>query len=97
MEEVADHSLDFDSISLEGVGRRDAPFPHPVSANSYDKQFNTPLTYNFNLTFEREVITGVMARAAYVGSRNRNGRFDAGDMFYGVRLEAMTPYRWVRN
>lgn len=29
--------------------------------------------------------------------RNRNGRFDAGDMFYGVRLEAVTPYRWVRD
>lgn len=29
--------------------------------------------------------------------RNRNGRFDAGDMFYGVRLEAITPYRWVRD
>ena len=34
-----------------------------------------PVTYNFNLTFEREVLTGIMARAAYVGSRNRNGRF----------------------
>jgi len=29
--------------------------------------------------------------------RNRNGRFDAGDMFYGVRLEAITPYQWVRD
>ena len=60
---------DFNSISLEGVGRRDAPFPQPVSANSYDEQFNTPLTYNYNLTLEREVLTGWVARAAYVGSR----------------------------
>lgn len=29
--------------------------------------------------------------------RNRNGRFDDGDAFYGVRLEAMTPYHWVRE
>lgn len=29
--------------------------------------------------------------------RNRNGRFDAGDAFYGVRLEATAPYRWVRE
>jgi hypothetical protein len=29
--------------------------------------------------------------------RNRNGRFDAGDEFYGVRLAATTPYRWVRE
>ena len=27
--------------------------------------------------------------------RNRNGRLDTGDSFYGVRLEALTPYRWV--
>ncbi len=60
---------DFNSISLEGVGRRDAPFPYPVSANSYDEQFNTPLTYNYNLTLEREVLPGWMARAAYVGSK----------------------------
>jgi hypothetical protein len=64
---------DFNSISLEGVGRRDAPFPHPVSANSYDEKFNTPLTYNYNLTLEREVLSGWMARAAYVGSRMTGG------------------------
>lgn len=29
--------------------------------------------------------------------RNRNGRFDAGEVFFGVRLEAATPYRWVRE
>lgn len=29
--------------------------------------------------------------------RNRNGRFDAGDTFYGVRLEATAPYSWARN
>jgi hypothetical protein len=65
---------DFNTISLEGVGRRDAPFPHPVSANSYDKQFNTPLTYNYNLTLEREVLPGWMARAAYVGSKVTGGQ-----------------------
>lgn len=29
--------------------------------------------------------------------RNRNGRYDAGDLFFGVRLEAMTPYHWVQE
>ena len=29
--------------------------------------------------------------------RNRNGRFDGGEIFYGVRLEATAPYRWVRE
>ncbi|MEO5741384.1 MAG: TonB-dependent receptor [Vicinamibacterales bacterium] len=64
---------DFDVISLDGVGRRDAPFPYPVAANSYDGQFNTPLTYNYNLTLEREIFSGWMARAAYVGSRTAGG------------------------
>ena len=65
---------DFDSISLDAVGRRDAPFPAPVEANSYDEQFTTPLTYNYNLTLEREVLSGWMARAAYVGSKATGGR-----------------------
>ena len=65
---------DFDSISLDAVGRRDAPFPAPVEANSYDEQFTTPLTYNYNLTLEREVLAGWMARAAYVGSKATGGR-----------------------
>jgi Carboxypeptidase regulatory-like domain len=65
---------DFDKISLAGVGRRDAPFPQPVSANSYDEKFNTPLTYNYNLTLEREVLPGWVARAAYVGSRTTGGQ-----------------------
>src|SRR5207248_6507932 len=52
-----------------------AIFPKPVLIETLDTSYKTPVTYNFNLTFEREVMEGVMARAAYVGSRNRNGRF----------------------
>lgn len=29
--------------------------------------------------------------------RNRNGRHDTGDLFFGVRLEAVTPYHWVQD
>jgi hypothetical protein len=46
-----------------------------VLIETLDEHYKTPVTYNFNLTFEREVMQGIMARAAYVGSRNRNGRF----------------------
>jgi hypothetical protein len=28
--------------------------------------------------------------------RNRNGRFDRGDSFHGVRLETLVPYRWTQ-
>jgi hypothetical protein len=65
---------DFNAISLEGVGRRDAPFPTPVSVNTYDEKFNTPLTYNYNLTLEREILTGWTARAAYVGAKTTGGQ-----------------------
>ena len=39
-----------------------------------DATYKTPLTYNYNLTFERELMPALMARAAYVGSRSVNGR-----------------------
>jgi hypothetical protein len=66
---------DFDLITDATVGTPRAVFPEPVLISTYGDVYKVPLTYNFNLTFEREVVTGLMARAAYVGSRNRNGRF----------------------
>ncbi len=56
------------------IGAANAPFPRPVLVESFDEVFNTPLTYNYNMSFEREVATGWMARAAYVGSTATTGR-----------------------
>ena len=42
--------------------------------STFGDEYKVPLTYNFNLTFERELFSGLMARVGYVGSRNRNGR-----------------------
>ena len=67
-------AAEFNAVTPAAIGRRDAAFPAPVQANGYDEKFTTPVTYNFNLTFEREVLAGWMARAAYVGSRTREGR-----------------------
>ena len=66
---------DFNLITDSTIGTQQAIFPKPVLIETLDQHYKTPVTYNFNLTFEREVAQGVMARAAYVGSRNRNGRF----------------------
>jgi hypothetical protein len=66
---------DFDLITDGTIGTTRAIFPTPILIETLDKEYHTPVTYNFNLTFEREVMSGIMARAAYVGSRNRNGRF----------------------
>jgi hypothetical protein len=65
---------DFDLITDSTVGTTRAVFPTPVLIETYADEYKVPVTYNFNLTLEREVVTGLMARAAYVGSRNRNGR-----------------------
>ena len=66
---------DFDLITDATVGTDRAVFPTPVLIETYGDEYKVPVTYNFNLTFEREVVTGLMARAGYVGSRNRNGRY----------------------
>ena len=65
---------DFDQITDATVGTTAAIFPRPVLISTFGDEYTVPVTYNFNLTFEREVLNGIMARAAYVGTRNRNGR-----------------------
>lgn len=66
---------DFDKITVAAIGTQGAVFPTPVLIETFGSEYVTPVTYNFNLTLEREVMTGLTARAAYVGSRNRHGRF----------------------
>ncbi len=70
---------DFDLINDAVVGTQQAPFPTPVLISTFGDEYKVPITYNFNLTFEREVMSGFMARVAYVGTRNRNGR-------HGIKL-----------
>ncbi|MCM3880196.1 MAG: carboxypeptidase-like regulatory domain-containing protein [Vicinamibacterales bacterium] len=66
---------DFNLITDGVIGTQQAIFPTPVLIETLAEDYVTPVTYNYNLTFEREVAQGIMARAAYVGSRNRNGRW----------------------
>ncbi len=66
---------DFNLITDATIGTQQAVFPRPVLIETLDREYHTPRTYNYNLTFEREVMPLITARAAYVGSRNRNGRF----------------------
>jgi outer membrane receptor protein involved in Fe transport len=65
---------DFNLVSPANVGLPDAPFPRPVLLTTYDDRHNTPLTYNWNLTLEREFLPQWLARAAYVGSASNYGR-----------------------
>ena len=65
---------DFNLITDATIGTQQAVFPTPVLIETLDSVYKTPLTYNYNLTLERELTSGLMARAAYVGSRSKNGR-----------------------
>ncbi len=65
---------DFDLVTDGTIGTQQAPFPPPVLIETLDSTYKTPLTYNWNLTFERELMAALSARAAYVGSRSVNGR-----------------------
>jgi hypothetical protein len=66
---------DFDLITDETVGTTRAVFPTPILISTFGDDYKVPLTYNFNLAFERELVSDLMARVAYVGTRNRHGRY----------------------
>jgi hypothetical protein len=53
-------------------------FPTGIQALTFDpiNGFHVPLTYNWNLTFERQLGSNWMARASYVGSRGEHLRRD---------------------
>jgi hypothetical protein len=65
---------DFNLITDATIGTIQAPFPRPVLIETLDAVYQTPLTYNYNLTFERELMPALTGRVAYVGSRSVNGR-----------------------
>jgi hypothetical protein len=65
---------DFNLITDGTIGTPQAPFPLPVLIETLDTVYKTPLTYNYNLTLERELSQGLLARAAYVRSHSVNGR-----------------------
>ena len=65
---------DFDLINDDVVGTQQAPFPTPVLVSTFGDEYKVPLTYNYNLTFERELFSGLMARA---GTSDRATATDA--------------------
>ena len=65
---------DFDTIRVDKIGAKDAPFPIPVTADTFDDRYETPLQYNWNMTIEREIMPDWLARVGYVGSASNYGR-----------------------
>jgi hypothetical protein len=76
---------DFNLIRVESIGDPNAPFPTPVLVSTYDARQETPLTYNWNLTLEREVIPEWLVRGAYVGSRT----------LYGQTVKQLNPSQYI--
>jgi hypothetical protein len=52
----------------------DSVFPPPVGVETYDPsgRYKVPVTYNWNLTLERQLRPGWLARVAYVGTHASN-------------------------
>jgi len=46
---------DFGLVNSTNIGTTAAPFPTPVVLETLDATYKTPVTYNYNLAFEREV------------------------------------------
>lgn len=65
---------DFNTITIDKIGAKDAPFPRPVLAETFDERYETPLQYNWNFTLEREILPDWLARAGYIGSASNYGR-----------------------
>src|SRR5204862_227175 len=69
---------DFDLITDGTIGTQQAIFPKPVLISTLDTQYKTPVTYNFNLAFEREVAPAIMARAVSISQARSAGCSGAG-------------------
>jgi hypothetical protein len=65
---------DFSKVTVSSIGAPDAAFPKPVLISTYDARQETPLSYNWNLALEREVIPEWLVRVAFVGSASNYGR-----------------------
>jgi carboxypeptidase family protein len=76
---------DFNLVRIESIGDPNAPFPRPVLISTYDDRQDSPLTYNWNLALEREILPEWVARAAYVGSSS----------LYGRTTKQLNPARYI--
>ena len=52
----------------------DSPFPLPLVAVGYSGRATTPVSYNWNLSVEREVASDWLVRVAYVGAHGSHQR-----------------------
>ena len=57
------------NIFPAGAADKNVPFPTPLFTMVLDKKFITPYTQNWSLTVERELISSLVLRLGYVGTK----------------------------
>lgn len=70
------------------AANHDVPFPTPLYTIVLDKKFITPETHNWSLTVERELVSSLLLRVGYVGTRTTHlkSEYDQNAPIYNTNL-----------
>jgi hypothetical protein len=77
-----------DNIFPVSAANKDVPYPTPLFTMVLDKKFITPYTQNWSLTMEREVFSGTLLRAGYIGTKGTHwtSNYDQNASIYNPAL-----------
>jgi hypothetical protein len=93
--EFTDGSFDNPFLGRESLNifpvsaaNHDVPFPTPLYTIVLDKKFITPYTQNWSLTVEREVVSNLLVRVGYVGTKSSHlkSEYDQNAPIYNPNL-----------
>jgi hypothetical protein len=86
------------NIFPAGAADKNVPFPTPLFTMVLDKKFITPYTQNWSLTVERELISSLVLRLGYVGTKGTHltSNYDQNAPIYDTGL-TLTQNRAIIN
>ena len=86
------------NIFPAGAADKNVPFPTPLFTMVLDKKFITPYTQNWSLTVERELISSLVLRLGYVGTKGTHltSNYDQNAPIYNPAL-TLTQNRAIIN
>jgi hypothetical protein len=86
------------NIFPASAANEDVPFPTPLFTMVLDKKFITPYTQNWSLTIERELISSLVLRVGYVGTKGTHltSNYDQNAPIYNPAL-TLTQNRAIIN
>jgi carboxypeptidase family protein len=87
-----------DNIFPVSANNHDVPYPTPLFTMVLDKKFITPYMQNWNLTIEREVLSNMLVRVGYVGTKGTHltSNWDQNAPIYNTTL-SLTQNRAAIN